>query len=127
MATDPFVPFVSPDLEADRPSVLALAIRERGALASAWMPFLRNGGLFIPTNRPARLGESVSLALSLMDDPTRLPISGTVAWISHAGVPGRPQGLGIQLPADVAGAAARTRIEHILGAAALPTVASHTL
>ena len=34
---------------AARPGVLSLNIRERAALYAAYMPFLRGGGIFIPT------------------------------------------------------------------------------
>ena len=34
-----------------RPGVLSLNIRERAALYAAYMPFLKGGGIFIPTSR----------------------------------------------------------------------------
>ena len=52
-----------------RPGVLSLNIRERAALYAAYMPFLRGGGIFIPTSRTYTLGEEVFMLLSLMDDP----------------------------------------------------------
>ena len=32
--------------------VLSLAIKEKAALYAAYMPFLKGGGLFIPTSKP---------------------------------------------------------------------------
>ncbi|HEY3532959.1 MAG TPA: pilus assembly protein PilZ, partial [Casimicrobiaceae bacterium] len=52
-----------------RPGVLSLNIREKAALYAAYMPFLKGGGIFIPTSRPYVLGEEVFMLLSLMDDP----------------------------------------------------------
>ncbi|SMG66141.1 [similarity to] type IV pilus assembly PilZ, partial [methanotrophic bacterial endosymbiont of Bathymodiolus sp.] len=34
-----------------RQGILSLAIKEKHALYTAYMPFVENGGLFIPTNR----------------------------------------------------------------------------
>lgn len=34
-----------------RPSVLSLPIKEKAALYAAYMPYLTNGGIFVPTNR----------------------------------------------------------------------------
>ncbi|MEP6677927.1 MAG: pilus assembly protein PilZ, partial [Betaproteobacteria bacterium] len=50
---------------AARPGVLSLNTRERAALYAAYMPFLRGGGIFIPTSRPYTLGEEVFMLLSL--------------------------------------------------------------
>ena len=71
-----------------RPGVLSLNIRERAALYAAYMPFLRGGGIFIPTSRPYTLGEEVFMLLSLMDDPNRIAVQGKVVWITPEGVQG---------------------------------------
>jgi Tfp pilus assembly protein PilZ len=72
-----------------------LNIRERAALYAAYMPFLRGGGIFIPTSRPYALGEEVFMLLSLMDDPNKIAVQGKVVWITPEGVQGnRTQGIG---------------------------------
>ena len=53
-----------------RPGVLSLHIREKAALYAAYMPFLKGGGIFMPTSRPYSLGEEVFMLLSLMDECT---------------------------------------------------------
>ena len=65
--------------QAPRPSVLSLAIKEKAALYAAYMPFLRNGGMFVPTSKPYQIGDEIYLILALMDDPNKYPIAGTVA------------------------------------------------
>lgn len=100
-----------------RPSVLQLSIRDKAALYSAYMSHIARGGLFVPTPRAARLGDDVFAIVSLPDDPAKLPIPGKVCWITPSGVPGRPQGIGIQFAANDAGEQARLRIEKILGSA----------
>lgn len=111
-----------------RPSVLSLAIKEKAALYAAYMPFLRNGGMFVPTNKPYRIGDEIYLILSLMDDPNKYPIAGKVAWITPAGANNsKAQGIGVHFPADEAGQRAKLRIEEILGAALRSSRATHTL
>ena len=111
-----------------RPGVLSLNIRERAALYAAYMPFLRGGGIFIPTSRPYTLGEEVFMLLSLMDDPNRIAVQGRVVWITPEGVQGnRTQGIGVQFTQDETGANARETIEKILGESLASTRSTHTM
>ena len=66
MADIPEAPTAS--LAAVRPSVLSLVIKEKAALYSAYMPFLKNGGIFVPTNKTYNLGDEIYLILTLLDD-----------------------------------------------------------
>ena len=111
-----------------RPGVLSLNIREKAALYAAYMPFLKGGGIFIPTSRPYQLGEEVFMLLSLMDDPNRIAVQGKVIWITPEGVQGnRTQGIGVQFTQDDTGAAARAQIEKILGDALASPRPTHTM
>jgi type IV pilus assembly protein PilZ len=111
-----------------RPGVLSLNIREKAALYAAYMPFLKGGGIFIPTSKNYALGEEVFMLLSLMDDPNRLAVQGKVVWITPEGVQGnRTQGIGVQFTQDDTGAAARATIEKILGEALASTRPTHTM
>ncbi|HMW17426.1 MAG TPA: PilZ domain-containing protein [Accumulibacter sp.] len=99
-----------------RPSVLSLNISSKSALYAAYMPVLRNGGIFIPTSRRYSIGDEVFMLLSLMDDPAKLPIAGTVAWITPVGAQNnKVQGIGVHFKNDESGVEARRRIEGILG------------
>src|SRR5438067_12644668 len=91
-----------------RPGVLSLDIRERAALYAAYMPFLRGGGIFIPTSRLYTLGEDVFMLLSLMDEPNRIAVQGKVVWIAREGVQGnRTKGSGVRFTQDETGAHVR--------------------
>ena len=80
-----------------RQGVMSLAIRDKATLHRSYMPFLTNGGLFIPTDKVYEIGDEVFLLLSLMDEPNRFPVTGRVVWITHKGGLGnRPPGIGIQ-------------------------------
>jgi type IV pilus assembly protein PilZ len=111
-----------------RPGVLSLNIRERAALYAAYMPFLKGGGIFIPTSRQYQLGEEVFMLLSLMDDPNRIAVQGRVVWITPEGVQGnRTQGIGVQFTQDETGATARATIEQILGETLGSVRPTHTM
>jgi type IV pilus assembly protein PilZ len=111
-----------------RPGVLSLNIREKAALYAAYMPFLKGGGIFIPTNRSYQLGEEVFMLLSLMDDPQRIAVQGKVVWVTPEGVQGnRTQGIGVQFTNDETGAAARATIERMLGETLASSRPTHTM
>jgi type IV pilus assembly protein PilZ len=111
-----------------RPSVLSLAIKEKAALYSAYMPFLKNGGIFVPTNRSYRLGDEIYLILSLVDDANKYPIAGKVAWVTPAGAGNnKSQGIGVHFPADDSGTRIKLRVEEILGGALKSSRATHTI
>jgi type IV pilus assembly protein PilZ len=111
-----------------RPSVLSLPIKEKAALYAAYMPFLANGGIFVPTNKPYKIGDEIYLILTLMDDPTKYPIAGKIAWVTPAGANNnKAQGIGVHFSADESGQRVKQRIEELLGAALRSSRATHTL
>ena len=86
-----------PKTMTTRQGVMSLAIRDKNTLLAAYMPYLKNGGIFISTDRPFELGDEVFLLLSLMDEPQRYPVTGKVVWINPPNVlGGRRPGIGIQ-------------------------------
>ena len=100
----------------NRPAVIQLVFREKGALYAAYMPVLAEGGVFVPTTRDYRLGEDIYLLLTLPDDPQRYPVAGKVVWITPANASaGRTQGVGVRFPADDKTRVLRLRIEEVLG------------
>jgi len=101
---------------ANRPSVIQLVFREKGALYAAYIPLLTDGGLFVPTAREYRLGEDIYLLLSLPDDPQRYPVAGKVAWVTPSNASGgRTQGVGVRFPADEKTRGLKLKIEEVLG------------
>lgn len=70
---------------ASKKGIIALKITDQNTLYRSYMPFLQNGGLFIPTNTVYELGEEVFIALSLMDEPDKTPVAGTIVWITPPG------------------------------------------
>ena len=96
--------------------ILTLSIKDKPALFSAYMPFLINGGLFIPTEKPFRLGDEVFVLLSLMDEPERIPVPSHVVWITPARAQGnRIRGIGVQFSQADKGATRRLIENHLAG------------
>lgn len=113
---------------ARRGGVLSLNINSKSALYAAYMGHLRNGGLFIPTNRPYDMGDEVFMLLTLMEDPTRIPVAGKVAWITPAGAQGgKVQGIGVHFNSDEAGIEIKRKIEGLLGGTLSSNRPTHTL
>lgn len=112
----------------NRPGVFNLVIRSKAALYAAWIPLLKGGGIFVPSNRAHTLGEEVLILLSLLDDPNRIPLQGTVAWINPAHAAGnRPQGIGVQLQDSEAGRELRKKVEGLLAGALQSARPTHTI
>lgn len=91
------------------------------------MPFLRNGGIFIPTEDNYELGEEVFVLLGLMEEADRHPVTGRVVWISPRGSLGsRPAGIGIQFDGPTAGDVNK-RIETYLAGYGQSDQPTHTM
>ncbi len=112
---------------APRQGILSLTIKDKAALYAAYMPFVGNGGLFIPTNKLYKLGEEVFMLLTLMDDSERLPVAGKIIWITPAGAQGnKAAGIGVQFgPQD--NGQTRSKIETYLAGALKSDRATHTM
>ncbi|MGX1176109.1 MULTISPECIES: PilZ domain-containing protein [Pseudomonas] len=98
-----------------RNGILSLTIKDKSVLYAAYMPFIKNGGLFIPTNKNYRLGDEVFMLLSLMDEAEKIPVAGKVIWLTPKGAQGnRAAGVGVQF--NDGDNAARNQIEtHLAG------------
>jgi type IV pilus assembly protein PilZ len=112
---------------APKPGVLSLAIKEKAALYAAYMPFVKGGGLFIPTNKSFKVGDEVFMLLSLLDDPVKLKVVGHVIWLTPVTQGSRPQGIGVQFSDKDGGVEARNKIEGLLGGALKSARPTHTM
>jgi len=111
---------------APRNGILSLTIKDLSVLYAAFMPFVKNGGLFIPTSKNYRFGDEVFMLLNLMDEPEKIPVAGKVVWITPKGAQGnRAAGIGVQF-SDSDGTA-RSKIEAYLAGALKSDRPTHTL
>jgi type IV pilus assembly protein PilZ len=112
---------------ASRSGVLSLAIKEKAALYSAYMPFIQGGGLFIPTDKEYHIGDEVFMLLTLPEGVDKLKVVGHVIWITPVAQGGRPQGIGVQFSDKDGGTEARNKIEALLGGALKSGRPTHTM
>ena len=100
-----------------RPGMLSLSIKDKASLYASYMPYVKNGGLFIPTTKSYALGDEIFMLLTLMDDNDRLPVAGKIIWMTPVGAQGnRATGVGVQFSPQDKGQT-RNKIEtHLAGA-----------
>jgi type IV pilus assembly protein PilZ len=108
-------------------SILTLHIPDKNTLYMGYMPFIKNGGLFIPTTKEYHLGDELFILLTLLDSRERLPVAGKVVWVTPRGAQGkRSQGIGVQFsPQD--GGVTQKKIEAILAGTLGGDRPTHTL
>ena len=110
-----------------RPGVLSLTIKDKNALYAAYMPYVKGGGIFVPSARSYKLGEEVFMLLTLMESKEKIPVAGHVIWITPQGAQGsRTAGIGIQFNEKDSGVA-RNKIETILVGMAHSNRPTHTM
>ena len=100
-----------------RNSILNLTIKDKAVLYAAYMPFVKHGGLFIPTNKSYKLGD---------DEPEKIPVAGKVVWVTPKGAQGnRAAGIGVQF-SDQDNTAV-SKIENYLAGSLESERATHTM
>ncbi len=110
-----------------RQGILSLTIKDKNALYAAYMPYVKNGGLFIPTNKGYQLGDEVFMLLALMEETEKLPVAGKIIWITPKGAQGaRASGIGVQF-SEQDGGIAQKKIETYLAGALSAERPTHTM
>jgi len=111
-----------------RQGILSLAVKDKAALYNAYMPYLKHGGIFVPTTKRYFLGDEVFLLLTLPESSERLPVAGKVIWITPTGAQGnRTAGIGVQFADSNEGEAVKGKIEALLAGALGADKPTHTM
>ena len=98
-----------------RQGILSLVVKDKAALYNAYMPYIKQGGIFVPTTRRYFIGDEVFLLLTLPDSSERLPVAGKVCWVTPTGAQGnRTAGIGVQFADTAEGEAVKGKIETVL-------------
>ena len=115
-------------MAAGMQSLLSLSIKDKAALYAAYMGFIKNGGLFIPTNKATyKLGDEVFMLVTLMDSKDKTPVAGKVVWVTPKGAQGNRQaGIGVQFGAQDKGVT-KNKIEGYLAGALESDRPTHTM
>ena len=92
---------------------LKLNVRDRLTLHKVYMPWIRNGGVFLPGNLDFRLGDPLFILLELPDEAGEVSVAGKVVWVAgkHIKAPHR-SGVGVQFVGEFG--QVRERIESCL-------------
>ena len=91
-----------------------LQIPTKEKLHSFYLPYIKNGGVFIATKQPFQLADKVIVNISLLEDPVSYTIESQVVWINPTcAQEGLPEGIGVQFH-TAEGKALQIKIENIL-------------
>jgi type IV pilus assembly protein PilZ len=109
-------------------AVLDVDVRDKKQLQAIYMPFLVNGGVFVPATKEYEIGETVYLQLHLFKEGDVYPVAGQVAWVTpkHA-VYKRIQGIGVHFVDDEVARHTKQKIEELLQSVASSNQSTHTL
>lgn len=111
-----------------RQGILSLAIKDKSALYNAYMPFVKGGGIFVPTTKRYQLADEVFILLTLPESSERLPVAGKVVWVTPPGAQGnRTAGIGVQFADTAEGEAVRGKVETLLAGTLNSDKATHTM
>jgi type IV pilus assembly protein PilZ len=92
--------------------ILSLAVKDKGALYAAYIPFVRNGGLFLATKKYYKLNDKVFMLITLMEDNEHLWAVGRALWITPEGAQeNRETRIGVQFREQHNGATSN-KLEH---------------
>jgi type IV pilus assembly protein PilZ len=80
--------------------MLSLQITDIEELEKSYMPFLENGGIFIPTESFYNIGDTILVSLNLLDDVEPVSILGTIVWITPKSCHEHSPGVGVSFNKD---------------------------
>lgn len=111
-----------------RQGILSLTVKDKASLYSAYMPFLKHGGIFVATPKRYFLGDEVFLLITLPESSERLPVAGKVVWVTPVGAQGhRAAGIGVQFAESAEGDAVKVKIEAMLAGSLSSERTTHTM
>lgn len=111
-----------------RQGILSLTVNDKASLYNAYMPYLKHGGIFVPTPKRYFIGDEVFLLLTLPESKERLPVPGKVVWVTPAGAQGnRAAGVGVQFSNTTEGETVKGRIETLLAGTLNSDKPTHTM
>ncbi len=94
--------------------IVPLRFTSTNQLYKSFMPWLKNGGLFVPTSKRFEMGQKVLMMVILPGTTDKSPAAGVVAWACPKDVTGHNKpGVGIEFT-DEEGVVLRLRIEGML-------------
>ena len=92
-------------IQTARQAMLGVHIKDKMSLYGSYMPFIKNGGLFIPiktsqnaqSNLSYQLGDEVFVRIKLLEETDLFGVACKVIWITPRGAQGNHgAGIGVQ-------------------------------
>ena len=71
-------PQSTPINQSSAAGTLSMAINDKTALHACYMPFIKDGGIFVPTNEHFELHKNIVLQLRLVEEGKKLLISASI-------------------------------------------------
>jgi type IV pilus assembly protein PilZ len=85
----------------EKTQLVNCSFTSESSLCLAYMPFVKNGGLFVRTGQTFALNDLLDLSVKLMAENEPYSLTGKVIWITPKGAQGnKPAGIGIQLTGE---------------------------
>jgi len=99
----------------NRGGLLNVKFDDRNSLYMAYMPFIKNGGVFIQTTNLYNIGDEIFLVMTLPDETEKTPAACRVVWVTpKEAQSNKKPGIGVQFRDK---GIARSKIENILAGA----------
>lgn len=94
--------------------IVPLRYKTLSQLYKSYMPWFKNGGLFVPTSRRFSMGQEILMMVMLPESSEKYPAAGIVSWITPENSTGHKKaGVGVEFTDDE-GIALRYRIDGLL-------------
>jgi type IV pilus assembly protein PilZ len=77
--------------------IIPLRFKTVNQLYRSYMPWFKNGGLFIPTIKRFQMGQEVLMMVMLPESKDKFPAAGIVSWVCPQNSTGhKKQGVGVK-------------------------------
>ncbi|MHA7840719.1 MAG: PilZ domain-containing protein [Gammaproteobacteria bacterium] len=82
----------------DKTDIMSVHFEKKAQLYKAYMPYMKQGALFVKTNKSFELNDEVFLLIQLLDETDKFSLQGNVVWVTPTCAQGgKPAGIGVQL------------------------------
>lgn len=109
-------PTVLTERKINEDEILAVHIKDKNELYAAYMPFIKQGGLFVYTHKNYELGKELFLLLQLFDEPEKISMTGKVIWRTPTGAQRNlTPGIGVQFGGENATATQKKIVTLLAG------------
>lgn len=113
--------------DAEQNSLIIHAIDSIETLYASYLPFVKNGALFISNPVVYSMGELVQLRVTIPSHHELWAFSGRVVWINYEKQNHRPVGFAVQISDDKIGKNLKTEIERLLAGISESNLPTYTM